>query len=257
MIVGAYQFAVTGCLQQNMQHIQNAISQAASQNVELLIFPECALTGYPPRDIERADMVDFDALTAAYEQLQMASNANRMHLVVGTIVKEDNCCYNCAAVFSPNEPMRTYYKRALWGWDADNFCPGNEKGIIEINGFKVGIRICFEVRFPEYFRELYLERTDLNLILFYDVSDYDDVDRYQMIKAHICTRAVENVCYTLSVDTIRPYQTAPTALFDRSGYPLVELERNAPELLVYDLKKMELDFGERGRKIISDSLLGM
>lgn len=76
-----------------------------------------------------------------------------------------------------------------------------------------------------------------------------------MIKAHIRTRAVENVTYTLSVDSICPYQTAPTALYDKSGNPLSELERNEEKLLVYDLENMQFDFGEQGRKQISDWLI--
>ena len=61
-----------------------------------------------------------------------------------------------------------------------------------------------------------------------------------------------NVCYTLSVNAAGPYQTAPTAIYDRSGNTLVELKRNTPGLLVYDLVLPELDFGECGRKEISD-----
>lgn len=148
-----------------------------------------------------------------------------------------------------------YHKRALWGYDKDNFCEGKNNGVFVIDGIKIGIRICYEIRFPEFFRELYKEKTELNLVLFYDVSDKDDIERYELIKAHIRTRAVENVCYTLTADTIRPYQTAPTALFDRSGYVLRELTRNTEDLLVYDLSETSLNFGELGRKSISDLLL--
>ena len=101
---------------------------------------------------------------------------------------------------------------------------------------------------------MYQEHTDLNIVLFYDVSDYDDVERYELIKSHIRTRAVENVTYTLTVDAICPYQTAPTALYDKSGCSLVELERNQEKLLVYDFENAEPDFGELGRKEISDWL---
>ena len=69
-------------------------------------------------------------------------------------------------------------------------------------------------------------KTDLNIVLFYDVSDRDDIERYDLIKSHIRMRAVENVTYTLSVDAISPYQTAPTALYDRSGYSWIELKKN-------------------------------
>ena len=90
--------------------------------------------------------------------------------------------------------------------------------------------------------------------MFYDVSDFNDIERYETIKAHIRTRAVENVTYTLSVNSISPYQTTPTVLYDKSGRTLIELKQNEENLLVYDLKNMQLDFGEQGRKEISDWL---
>ena len=94
----------------------------------------------------------------------------------------------------------------------------------------------------------------MNIILFYDVSKYDDLERYDLIKSHIRTRAVENVCHTLTVNTISPYQTAPTGFYDKSGRILGELERNKERLLMYNLTLEEPNFGERGRIQISDML---
>ena len=220
-----------------------------------MVFPECALTGYPPRDIESSSVVDFQKLDKVYDQLQDLINENEIHVIIGTIFRKDNDYYNSAIILKPNQDKQFYHKRALWGWDRDNFCVGSENGIFEIDGCKVGVRICFEVRFPEFFRELYMDRTNINIILFYDVADTDDEERYDLIKAHIRTRAVENVTHTLTVDAISPYQTAPTALYDKSGYPLIELKRNEEGLLVYDLDNFELDFGEKGRVEVSDWVL--
>lgn len=253
--IGAYQFAVTNEIKENFEVIKNTIILAVKKEIKLLIFPECALTGYPPRDIPDSSMVNFDELALVYEQLQKLVDDNNINVIVGTIYKESDRYYNSAVMFMPCSEKLIYHKRALWGWDKDNFIAGNEKGIVEIEDWKIGIRICFEVRFPEYFRELYKENTDLNIILFYDVTDYDDVERYEMIKSHIRTRAVENVTYTFTVNTIHPYQTAPTLLYDKSGRLLCETERNKENLLIYDLNKESLDFGEAGRKEISDWLI--
>lgn len=157
MKVGAYQFAVTNDISHNLEIIKKAITQASHEDVKLLIFPECALTGYPPRDMESSSSVKFHELTLAYEQLQNLAIAYAMHVVVGTITKEDDKYYNSAIVFTPQREKLIYHKRALWGWDKDNFSIGNKSGVFEIGGLKVGIRICFEVRFPEFFRELYRE----------------------------------------------------------------------------------------------------
>lgn len=254
MKIGAYQFAVTNSISRNMEKITDAVIQAAHEGVKLLVFPECALTGYPPHDMESPELVFAEELSHAYEQLQKLADERAIHVITGTIMQKNGNYYNSAIVFAPCQKNRIYHKRALWGWDAENFTIGDRNGIFEIEGWKVGVRICFEIRFPEFFRELYQAHTDLNVILFYDIQDDDDTERYQLIKSHIRTRAVENVTDTLSVNAIGPYQTAPTALYDRSGRPLSELKRNEEKLLVYDLKHRPFDFGEQGRKQISDWL---
>ena len=254
MKIGAYQFAITGDINHNFDIIKKAVIEAYGQGVKLIVFPECSLTGYPPRDIDSSAQVDFEQLNIVYKDLQVLADNNDIYIIVGSITQAEDQYFNSAIVFSPNKDFVVYNKRALWGWDRDNFTVGNENGIIEIDGWQIGIRICFEVRFPEFFRELYKENTDLNVILFYDVADFDDEGRYDLIKSHIRTRAVENVTYTLSVDSISPYQTAPTALYDRSGSALIELDRNVEKLLVFDIEKTEPDFGEQGRIEISNNM---
>lgn len=51
MKLGAYQFSVTKSIEHNLESVKKAIIKASHENVKLLVFPECALTGYPPRDI--------------------------------------------------------------------------------------------------------------------------------------------------------------------------------------------------------------
>lgn len=164
MKIGAYQFAVTAIVQDNLIIMKKAIADAASRNVELLVFPECALTGYPPHDIPGSDVVDFGEIEDALEQLQDLAVSNAMYIVVGTITKMESSYYDSAVIFTPEQTQITYHKRALWGWDKDNFCAGSNSGIFQVGEMKIGIRICYEVRFPEFFRELYRVNTDLNII---------------------------------------------------------------------------------------------
>ncbi len=254
MKIGAYQFRATGNIDNNREIIHAAISEAVSQKLDLLVFPECALTGYPPYDIPNSAAVDFHRVTACLEELQAIASEKKLCIVLGTVLKEQDKIHNSAVVFTPNGKPIVYSKRALWGYDKDNFSTGHSKGIFQFANRKIGVRICFEVRFPEYFKELYRENTDLDIILFYDISKQEDIQRYELIRSHIRTRAVENVCPILTVNTSAPFQTAPTALFGRSGQVLLEQERNKEGLLQYELDFPPLNFGERGRKEISDLL---
>lgn len=255
MKIGAYPFAVSGSLPDNLNIIRRAILQAAQENIELLAFPECALTGYPPRNLPSAGCVDLNALSAALDELQCLSDRCGMCIICGCITHEGGKYRNSAAVFRPGRERTFYHKRALWGWDRENFVPGSDGGIIEFRGLKIGIRICFEIRFPEFFRELYLEDTNLNIVLFHDVLDAPDSDRYELIRAHIRTRAAENVCPLLAVNATHPQQTAPSMLCGKSGEILAELPPGEQTLLVYDLKHEALSFSEQGRKYICDQIM--
>ena len=254
MRIAAYQFAVSGDISVNYEKIERAIHIAKNNSVQLVVFPECALTGYPPRDIPNSTTADFDLVEFKCSEFQKLSDENDISFIVGTIYKDEGI-HNRAILFRPGKPLEFYDKRALWGWDKDNFVSGDSDGIFEIDGISIGIRICFEVRFPEYFRQLYRKKTDINIVLFYDVSDQDDLLRYQLITGHLQTRAVENVTTFLSVNTIQPFQTAPTAVIGKNGQILKECIRNHEELLIFDFEKEEDDFGSRGRREYSDHLV--
>lgn len=255
MRIGAYQFSVSGNAEDNFIRMKAGIRKAAEAGVRLLVFPECAVTGYPPRCIGSPADVDDEAVDRIHGQLQKIAEERQIFLVTGTIIREGSQYYNSALVFRPDGKRESYGKRALWGWDRDHFSEGQEPGVVEIDSLKVGVRICYEVRFPEYFRELRRQQTDLNLILFFDVTDEDDPDRFGLIRGHIRTRAAENVCPILACSACTPFQAAPTGLYDRSGKVLAEAARGKEELLVYDLEKEPLSFSEQGRKEISDLLV--
>jgi predicted amidohydrolase len=256
MRIGAYQFAVTGDVCHNFNVIKKAVCLAADKGVRLLVFPECALTGYPPLKIHSVEQIDFDALKQYFLEIKLLAEKHNIFLIVGSVTSENGSFFNSAIVLAPDTGVyEPYNKRALWGWDADNFSEGGSGGVFEIDGYRIGVRICFEVRFPEYFRELYRAKTDINIVLFCDVSDNDSFDRYELIKAHLRTRAVENVCTIISANDISPYQTAPSAVIDADGKMKAEAPRNIEHLLVYDLDNEALSFGAKGRMAINDKIV--
>lgn len=256
MRIAAYQFDVTGDIKNNLSIIKNAVKEAKDEGADLIVFCECALTGYIKRDVDDPKELDRDCIDKSINEIGQMSVNNNISIITGSIAFDTNC-YNRAYLFTPNGKVDWYDKRALYGWDEENFTCGDKKGIFYLDGLKIGLRICFEVRFPEYFRELYVENTDLDIVLFYDVSDTDDTERYELMMSHLKTRAVENVTPVLSVNSIRPYQTAPTCFIDRSGKVICECKRNETQMLFIDHDKKDYDFGEKGRKLYSDRLLGL
>ena len=251
--IAAYQFAGGGSIDENFLKIKNGIQKAAQEKVRILAFHECALTGYPPVECS-FNAIDFEKAETYCCQIKELAKEYGIFIFLGCIDLKNGAAYNAVRVFSPSgEELTPYHKRALWGWDRESFREGENCGIYEIDGIKVGVRICFEIRFPEYFRELY-GNVDLGIVSFCDISEENKPDRYNLIKGHLLTRAVENVLPILSVNDAAKYQTAPTAFFDAYGHTLCEAKTGMEELLVYEFSRHTDNFGTNGIKFINGKL---
>lgn len=258
MIIGAYQFPLCGNVLRNLEFIKTAITEAAAKRARLLLLPECALAGYPGEDPKTIEGIDFAAAQDGICEIEALSAAYDISILCGTVERVGETCYNSALLFSPNKHVKTLYrKRALWGWDLDHFSPGaDESGIVEIDGFRIGVRICYEIRFPEYFRELFRQQTDCAVVLFCDQSYEDSKERYDLILSHLRTRAVENVFPLVCVNSCADFQTAPSAAIDEDGVLQCELPRHQAGLLLFDLERKEtLSFSAQGRKRVSSKLV--
>lgn len=247
MKIGVYQFGSTGCINNNLNTIIKAINKAADQNVRILVFHECALCGYPPLE-NRIKEINESDLNEALRKIADMAGICKLYVGVGTVRFECDKRFNSLILFDDRGRQAGHYdKTALWGWDSENFQRGKNIGILEVDDLKIGFRICFDIRFPESFRELYKNGVDLCFVSFSDTSIVDDEVRYNIIKSHLLTRAVENVMTVVSVNSISNFQTAPTAVFDHNGIVIKESNKNKEELLVYEFVKPSISFGMKGR----------
>lgn len=257
MRVGVFQFRGSASISDNHEAIIRAITNASQNKVRLLVFQECATCGYPPVETPTIKNINFEILNLYLQEIKQLAKKYDMYIALGTIRKQSSKYYNSIQLIDPNgELIGNYDKRALWGWDLDNFAKGETLGIYQIDDIRVGFRICFEVRFPEYFRELFKSNVQLCFVSFCDVSEQDSLVRYNIIKSHLITRAVENVMTVISANSISQYETAPTVVIDSNGCVVSEAPRNQEYLLVYDYNTPTIDFGAKGRIHNSLELLG-
>ena len=257
MRIASLQFSGSSEIERNLFNIKNGIEEAASKGAKLLLTQECALSGYPPIETENILSINFSKIENSINQIRGLATKHNIYVAVGSVAKREGEIFNSIIMISPHEEdLLPYDKRALWGWDMENYKEGTQKGIYTIDDIKVGIRICFEVRFPEYFRELFKEQIQIALISFCDVSEVENHSRYEVIKSHLITRATENVMYVVTANSISKHQTAPTIIIDPDGEVKREAKINEPDLLIYDIEKIKLDFGRKGRIVNSEKLMG-
>jgi omega-amidase len=247
MKIASFQFAASYDIQQNYSAIVRGINQSIDKNIEILLTQECALCGYLEKEIDNIEEFKLYEQDHYQNELQKIIDKTNICLVLGRIIEINDKLYNVVVLLNPNEPCSYYAKRALWGYDKHNFSEGTKNGLFEIGNLNIGTRICYEVRFPEYFRELFIEKIPIVFISFADTSDNDNIDRYELIKGHLRTRAVENSMYVVSSNDISKNQTAPTLIIDPDGKIIEIAPRNIEKIIMFDYKETTVGFGRQGR----------
>ena len=253
--IAAFQFAACESIESNLASIKRGIEQAGDEKVRLLLTQECALCGYPPVEVPSVQAIDKDQQHEAYQEISELAKKHGMVIALGMVTLDGSNTHNSVRLVHPDgDALKPYHKRALWGWDKDNFQPGNETGIYTIDGIKVGIRICFEVRFPEYFRELFMEHVDLAMVSFADVGKEEQSGKSDIIRSHLVSRATENAMYVLSANSTSQHQLAPTCVIDPDGNVIDTAPLNEEYLLTAEIEITEPGFGRKGRITLSRAL---
>jgi len=143
MRVGIAQINSTvGDLSGNTRKIMESIDQAKSLGVDLLTFPELAITGYPPEDL----LLKPQFIRQNKESLnKIIEHSSDMAVVVG-FVDTDGDIYNAAAVLYNKKLVGVYHKFYLpnYGVFDENryFQAGREYPVFIIYGIGIGITIC-------------------------------------------------------------------------------------------------------------------
>jgi len=251
--IACYPFASSGDMRENLRHIRTGVQAAAEAGARLVCFHECALTGYPPVEAEIENITE-EKVSAGIRTVTDLAREYGLCVLAGTVLYDGGKRYNSTLAFDENgKQICRYDKQALWGWDAENFVPGDGGGVFELDGMKIGVRICFDVRFPELFRPFFRENVPLCIMPFSDTAQTPDPERRQIIAGHLRTRCAENVMQIISVNSLSRYSAAPTAWINQNGRILKET--GGESLLLCDVGVPEEDFGMQGRKYNAEKFM--
>jgi predicted amidohydrolase len=247
MMVGAFQFDACGDPERNCAALERGMEQAWKAGVRLLATQECGLCGYPPVEVESVEAIDWSAQSVALRRVAEFAQEWSMYVVVGMASRTRRGVKNSVRLITPKGTLgRPYHKRPLYGWDAENFLPGEDDGGVHVvDGIRVGLRICYEVRFPEYFRELFRRRVHLVVVSSADVGSAST--KHEVMRAHLISRAAENATYVLAANSTSGPQLCPTCLIDPDGREVCSAPKKREALIVGEVEVGPPPLGRKGR----------
>lgn len=181
-------------IDKNLQNISLRLNMGVREKTDLIVLPEMFNTGFSMNANSLAEE------SGGKTMLWMANTAKKFDCVVtgSIIIKENGKFYNRMIWMKPDGTHQFYNKRHLFamGDEDKTFTAGTEKVIVELNGWKICLGICYDLRFPVWLRNSHQEYDILLL-----VASWPD-KRSSHWRTLIHARAIENQSYVIGVNRI-------------------------------------------------------
>jgi predicted amidohydrolase len=249
------QFRVeAGAVSANRERALARIEAAADRGADLVVLPELFTVGYFAFDsyARSGEPLDGPTLTA----LASAARERDVAILAGSIVEDlarsaaqgfdtpAAAGYANTAVFLDRRGQRrsVYRKRHLFGYDSaeqELLTPGESLPTVEFEGFTVGTTTCYDLRFPELYRDLV--DAGATLVVVPSAWPYPRVEHWRLLPR---ARAVENLLYVAGANGVGEFDDATllgrSAVYDPWGTQVASAGER-PELVTADLDPAVVD----------------
>jgi predicted amidohydrolase len=224
---------VLGNPKTNLQKIISTIRSAAERDAQLVMFPECALTGYAYNSLDEAipfaESIDGPSSQAIAE----VCGETGAYAVVGFIETATDKFYNAAMLVGPDGVVGGYRKVHLPFIGIDRFlAPGDRQfEVFDLPFGKVGLNICYDISFPEAARVLKLMGAELIAL----ITNWPEA-AWRSPEFVANTRALENHVYFAATDRVGTERgwkfIGRSKIVDCNGDTLAEAGTEDEELLI-------------------------
>ncbi|MEJ5357052.1 MAG: carbon-nitrogen hydrolase family protein [Desulfobacterales bacterium] len=207
----------------NLRKARVLVREAAERGAHLFVLPEMFMglptPERPPAQLAREEGQFFTRMIASMAQLA------GLYIAVGCWEEgpTPGLAYNTARLFSPAGEIVASYRKihlfdALSVRESDTMAAGDEPPpVVTAAGMKIGLAICYDLRFPEIFR--YLAASGAQLILVPSAWYQGPVKELHWTTL-LQARAIENTLYVAGCNLVGGSFCGRSAVFDPFGIPL-------------------------------------
>ena len=256
--------ATVGDLSGNRNKIMEGLEKARQAGVQVVAFPELAITGYPPEDL----LLKPDFVESAQGILTEVVPASKgLVAIIGCLWMEDDL-YNGAAVLSDGQVIGVYAKHFLpnYGVFDENryFQAGKKNPVFRFDKTPIGISICEDIWYPNGPPQSQAAQGGAQILINISSSPYDlgkGLDRERMLS----TRAADNRAYLAYCNLVGGQDElifdGQSMIFDPQGEMIARAGQFVEDFLVADLDLKEVLrwrlFDPRRRKEVKEEGLGI
>ena len=177
----------------SLSRIGDLARRARAAGAELLVLPEMCTTGFTMAAEHYSEPEDGPSMTAIAD----IARRNELHVVAGLSMRRDGRYVNSAVAFGPDsEVLGSYDKQRLFGYATEHeiYSPGTGPCVVSLGPITAALFVCFDLRFPELFREV---AADVDAIVL--IANWPST-RHRHWEVLTQARAIENQCYLVGVN---------------------------------------------------------
>jgi predicted amidohydrolase len=174
---------------------------AVGEGAQLVVFPECAVSGYVFSSLEEALPAAELIPGPSTEKISDACRELNVHVVIGLLERDADKCYNAAVLIGPEGVIGRHRKAHLPDVGVDVFVNQGDLPftVYDTAVGRIGMAICWESCFPEHIRALVLQGAEI-IVLPTNWPDWPLVRAIRDVL--VPARAAENFVYLIAVDRV-------------------------------------------------------
>ena len=188
----------------NIEHNRDLVLDIVQSNkdVDLIIFSELILSGYPPEDLVLKSAFQNKVCSAFHEILDASVHSNS-YIIIGRPWKEDEQLYNAAIVIHKGKVFHRHFKNALPNYGVFDekriFTAGNSSSFINIKNNKIGLFICEEIWDSETYQKIKGENCDLLVAINASPYEYQKINKREKLALELAKKMQAPVIYVNQV----------------------------------------------------------
>ena len=233
--VATCQFAVGASIKRNSRAICELLRKAKKAKADVVHFSECSLSGYVGTDFPNFEGYDWQLLREETEKVMALAAKLKLWVVLGSThrLTEPNKPHNSLYLIGPDGGIVDRYdKRFCTPGDLRRLTPGDRFVNFTINDVKCSLLICFDLRFPELYRQLYKQKVNCVFQSFYNARQKGPSVHTHIMRQTMQCRAATNHLWISMTNSSGYYSPYPSCFIQPDGKIVRQLRPNRPGLMV-------------------------
>ena len=221
----------------NVRTMRDFSARARDAGAELVVFPEMSDTGYSIPAIQKHATSWNEG---AVPELRSIAETLAIGIVAGVSERVGDCIFNSQVfIDATGEIAATYRKTHLFSpapiEEHKCFTAGDRFAAADYRGLRLGLSICYDLRFPEFFRWLAIQEK-ANVLVIASAWPFPRVEHLRVLAT---ARAIENQSYVLVSNRVGTDDGATfcgsSAIIDPYGVVVAAASADRAELLIADI----------------------